>query len=166
MTSASREDSIPPMVRSSATLLGTIVLFVLAGCAQTDPVSVCEHIAGLQPSGGAPKDYVRRCLKPMNEAKFSHPEEYRCWSKCVVEVKAWPDSARCDPCVEGKSAFEIFQYTKARQKQEDARKAQTSPSAAALLPPPSASSSAPAAVPSSSAPAPAASMCGDSQPCK
>lgn len=166
LTSGAREDSIPPMVRHSATLLGTLVLFALAGCAQTDPGSVCQHIAGLQQSGSAAKDYVRRCIKPMNEARLNQPDAYRCWSKCVVEVKAWPDSARCDHCLTAKmTEFDLFQYTKARQKQEDARKAQQAPSASA--PAPSDSVAPPAATPSSpAAAAPAASMCGDSQPCK
>jgi len=155
------------MLRQSATLLGTIVLSVLAGCAQTDPQSVCEHIAGLQQSGSAAKDYVRRCLKPMNDARGAHPDPYRCWSKCVVEVKSWPESARCDQCLSAKTTeFEIFQYTKAKQKQEDARKAQQAPSATAPSAPASVAPPASASASSSAAAAPAASMCADSQPCK
>jgi hypothetical protein len=96
------------------------------GCAQTDPASVCNHIATLQ-HGSDPaavehiKDYNRRCVGPMTEARLSRPEEYRCWSKCMVDVASWPDTVRCDGCVGSNQEFELFQLSKTRKKAEQAR---------------------------------------------
>ena len=108
---------------------GLLLAFLFAGslgCAQTDPDSVCGHIAQLQ-HGSAPNaseriaDYKRLCRGPMTNAKSSRPPEYTCWSKCIVGVTTWADSVRCDGCVGGRTEFELFQLSKTRKKQEQQR---------------------------------------------
>ncbi|HQP34331.1 MAG TPA: hypothetical protein PLI95_04105 [Polyangiaceae bacterium] len=164
LTSVSCEDSISPMTRFLILLIGVLALPSMTGCKPTDPEAVCDHVARLQP-GSTPdraRDYVRRCVTPMADARAAHPEAYRCWSKCVVEVTAWPDSARCDSCLKKEPEFDIFRYTKTLQRQEEARKAQSpeAPASASA----SASSSTPAP-PSAAPPAPSASS-ADAQPGK
>lgn len=120
-----------PVMKPIIGLLAICAGMGLLGCAQTDPASVCEHIARLQHGGANDriKDYARRCKAPMTEAKLNRPAEYRCWSKCIVAVQAWPDSVRCDPCVGSLSDFELFQLSKSRKKQDTKPPASASASA-------------------------------------
>lgn len=117
-----------------AVLLCAFLSAGLPGCAQTDPDSVCSHIAKLQ-HASAPNasdrmaDYTRLCRAPMAQAKALRPAEYGCWSKCIVEVQSWADSVRCDGCVGSRTEFELFQLSKTRKKQEQARDRAAAPSA-------------------------------------
>ena len=101
--------------------LTAAVVACVAGCAQTEPGSVCDHIATLQHGSQATdriKEYKRLCLGPMTQAKLNRPEEYRCWSKCIVGVATWPDSVRCDGCVGSNEEFQLFQLSKTRKRLE------------------------------------------------
>jgi hypothetical protein len=109
---------------------GLLIAFLVAGsfgCAQTDPNSVCSHIARLQ-HGSAPNaadriaDYERLCRAPMTQAKLDRPIEYKCWSKCIVQSASWPETVGCDSCVGSATQFELFQASKTKKKQQQREK--------------------------------------------
>lgn len=136
-------------------LLGSLpaaLVVCVVGCAQTDPASMCNHVADLQhgresANAARVKEYKRLCLGPMTQAKLDRPEEYRCWSKCMLGINSWPETARCDSCVGSRTEFELFQVSKTRKKAEQERQKDT-----------------PSPAPSGSTPAEAGS-CGDGAAC-